>query len=781
MATVSVSFNGTRVNDSDAATNTGNWGSSGPAPASEFPLAYQVTTGTTTGAVNKKINSTSLGGLDFDPVTGTPVDMTAAANRLWFVKAYVSDSFDLNTTEGVRIGVGSGNAAYYYYNVAGSAANNTRFSEYPPQGGYLIFGLDPNISQWREGTVGSPVLTAVDWVGVQCAFVNGTAKAENLALDSIDVGTGLVLTGGDGVDTDGTFDSFVTTDQDTKANRWGVVTGSGNVIRVNGLLEIGRNTGGTAVVTGFTDINSIVLFPDGYHSRGLVGVDVDLSAGATTVVTIDSLMIGEGSRNGADADDTRPDFTVNGTAGTLTLGAQMRNFRDVTFTSACTVDGADIECHLLVQASCDIENSIIRTNALTNTAVLQDPTFGVSTDLNNTEFVQTGVGHAIEIDTPGTYGLQDITFTGYGGTPGSNPTASTGAADAAVFNNSGGLVTINVNGTGNQPSVRNAASSTTVVNQTVTVTIKAVTTAGIPIQGARVFLETGAGGTATISHVGTNSVDAGSSATSVTLSEPAGTQEDDLILVIVKNDATGSVWTPPADFTELDEVTGTSNQRFWIGYKVRGATQGNGYAFSHDFGAGTHTAGMMAVYRDGNTGTPLDVSYVQATHKTDSVDDLSYAPSAITTVTNNAWVVIMSGWSGGPGTVSWAGISGYTTDGTLEGGSGRNLNVVSKLVATAGTETPGSFGTTGDAGEDGTSFTLAIRPGTTSTGGDDLIPYDTTDALGEVNLSYGGTTPQAVRGYVRKGTASPVYKTSPINATITSGGLSQTITLVADE
>ena len=146
MAIVAVAFNGTRVNDSDAATNTGNWGSTGPAPASEFPLAYQVTSGTSTGAVNKKINSTSLGGLDFDPLTGSPVDMTAAANRLWFVKTYVSDSFDLNATEGVRIGVGSGNAAYYFYCVAGTNANNTRFNNYPAQGGYLIFGLDPNIS-----------------------------------------------------------------------------------------------------------------------------------------------------------------------------------------------------------------------------------------------------------------------------------------------------------------------------------------------------------------------------------------------------------------------------------------------------------------------------------------------------------------------------------------------------------------------------------------------------------------------------------------------------------
>jgi hypothetical protein len=182
----------------------------------------------------------------------------------------------------------------------------------------------------------------------------------------------------------------------------------------------------------------------------------------------------------------------------------MRNFRDVTLTSVVACDGADIECHLLTQASADIENCIIRTNALASTACLQDPTFGVSTDLNNTEFVQTGVGHAIELDTATTYNFQDITFTGYGGTPGTNSTPNSGATDAAVVNSSGGAVTINVNGAGNQPSVRNTAGSTTTVNQTVTVTITVVDTAGSPIQDAKVFLETTPGGTDIISYGITN-------------------------------------------------------------------------------------------------------------------------------------------------------------------------------------------------------------------------------------------------------------------------------------
>jgi hypothetical protein len=67
------------------------------------------------------------------------------------------------------------------------------------------------------------------------------------------------------------------------------------------------------------------------------------------------------------------------------------------------------------------------------------------------------------------------------------------------------------------------------------------------------------------------------------------------------------------------------------------------------------------------------------------------------------------------------------------------------------------------------------------TGGTDIISFDTTNASGQVTVSYSGSTPQAVVGYVAKGTASPVYKRANINDTISATGLSATITLVADE
>ena len=85
-------------------------------------------------------------------------------------------------------------------------------------------------------------------------------------------------------------------------------------------------------------------------------------------------------------------------------------------------------------------------------------------DIANHAFDNTGgLGHAIHINTPGTYSFVGNTFTGYGGTPGSNLVANTGDSSAAIINGSGGLVTINISGGGNSPSIRNGAGATTAV------------------------------------------------------------------------------------------------------------------------------------------------------------------------------------------------------------------------------------------------------------------------------------------------------------------------------
>jgi hypothetical protein len=457
MATATVAFNGTRLNDSDANTGWGNFVVTGGAPASEFPLAYQVTSGTTTGAVNKKITSSAARqGVDY---VGSSVDYTNSANRLLFVKILVADSFDLNTTWGVEIALGSADTSNsHHYNIAGSGANLSVYSQYPPQGGYLITAIDPTIDEWAEtaDSGGAFDQTAVIWYALGAQFVNGTAKAENVAFDSIDYGTGLTITAGDGASTEGNFTDFVATDQDTKANRWGVVTGSGDAIRAHGVLTIG-----TASVTEFLDTTSVVTFPDGYHSAGLVGVAVGM-AHASSIINIGALLIGEGTAQSPVANDTRPDFVVTGTSGTFDLTSTIRNFRNITFTSICDVINADLECQLLTQASCNISASKIRTKAIASVACLQDPTFGTTTDLFDCEFIQTGAGHAIELDTGGSVTLTDITFTGYG---------ADASSSAAIWVTAGTDLTINIVG-GTNPTIRNTGGATvTVVLNPVTLTI----------------------------------------------------------------------------------------------------------------------------------------------------------------------------------------------------------------------------------------------------------------------------------------------------------------------
>jgi len=97
-------------------------------------------------------------------------------------------------------------------------------------------------------------------------------------------------------------------------------------------------------------------------------------------------------------------------------------------------------------------------------AMLLD-TAGDSNNLVNVIFNSDGTGHAIIITATGTYDFDNFTFSaGYTGT----------GTDAAVYNNSGGAVTINVQNGGDTPSVRNGAGASTTINNAVTVRVDGV-------------------------------------------------------------------------------------------------------------------------------------------------------------------------------------------------------------------------------------------------------------------------------------------------------------------
>jgi hypothetical protein len=458
MTVVAVTFDGTRFNQVQNYTNWSNYGGAGAGGAVEPSLAYH----NGQCAARKQNITTGLGGLQLND--STTVDMTATDRDMWFFKVYVADAFDLNTSEGVRVGLGDGSSASSKsYNLAGSTATNDAHLSYIAQGGYLLGAIEPSNTFWPITTAGTIDLTLIDFFGLQGQWINGNAKSLNIAMDAIDIGVGLYLVGGTSTDPDASFLTYYEKDQDITTNRWGCCSGTGSnlaawcILRAGGAIE-------------FTDETSIVAFKDGYHGTGYTGVLHELDTAASTFV-VGATLIGEGKLYNSGAIDTRPDYVITGTTMTALYDfhANLRNFRNVTFNSKVNCNGgADIECQLLTQGTAEIQNTTVRTNALTSVACLQDPTFGTTTGLHDTTFLQSGAGHAIELDTAG-----DYTFTNLYGL---NVAAGYGADttdDAALdLTASSGTYNITISG-GDTPTYKK--TGTAVVNIITTVITLQVT------------------------------------------------------------------------------------------------------------------------------------------------------------------------------------------------------------------------------------------------------------------------------------------------------------------
>ena len=462
MAIAVVTDDNTRIEDCEAYTGWANYNGSGAGGASEPSFPYQGS-----NACNRKVVSSTGGGIGYTYTSdgGSAFTMTGGATqRTFMAKVFVSDWKGLDVTDGVVVFAGSSSANNYAFVVAGTDSPAAAFADYGAKGGYLIIPIDPNENvAYSDGTKssGTPNLAAMNFFAINGAFSTASAKSENVAIDALDIGVGLYLVGGDGVSADGTYADFVLYDEGTDTNRFGYAsTLKGGAVAAFGKWKIGENVGGTSI-TEFTDDESIVYWLDHLAAAGFSGVEVNLGT-AGTIVNDGATHIGSGDTTNVDS---RPDYVVTGAVATApgTFSHNLRNFRNITYTSICDVDDADIECALLTQDSADIANSIIRTNQVTSVACLQDPIFGTTTDLHDCVFVQTGVGHAIELATVGgSYTLTNLTFVGYGA-----DTTDSAALDITAAT---GTTTISLAGTP-QPTFKTAGATVSfVVSYNFTVT-----------------------------------------------------------------------------------------------------------------------------------------------------------------------------------------------------------------------------------------------------------------------------------------------------------------------
>lgn len=322
---------------------------------------------------------------------------------------------------------------------------------FPALGGYIPIWVD--VSRAPE-VGGSANEASISEVGVLIDIGDVSGNAQNLVIDEIQYGTSGLRWDGTG----GAFSDFRTFE---------ATNNEGNLVPANGVdFVYSRLEIGSATLTTFTDSGFTLVFPDqAVVATDFMGLTNDLQ-NASTVITLSDGTIQSGNVSGATR---RPDLVFSGTAGSASLtNVNALGMRLITLTSAVTIVGGIFEALELTQANADISDATIRPNTASGVAVLDDPDF---TNLSNVRWVQVGSGHAIEITSPGNYTLDAQFFEGFGGTGGSNLVANSGPNDAAIYNNSGGAVTLSVTGGGDSPSVRNGASSTTTVVNNTLVTV----------------------------------------------------------------------------------------------------------------------------------------------------------------------------------------------------------------------------------------------------------------------------------------------------------------------
>lgn len=478
MATVT--FDGSRRDDANAVTGWTAWGAN---PTQEPDYYYQ-----NAYCISSQVKTAEVGHYFTDSST---VDYASTVRTVLF--KIIQTNFTAIDGLGLQLFVGNDTSNHWRYEIFSATT-------YPALGGFQVVPITPTVSGYWTQTVGTPASGVIDFYGIK-SDANATAKAPNLGIDAVDyinLGTGLSLDG-----TGGSFTDFYDYDVGTNTNRYGVLSEKGGIYYINGVLTIGSST-----LTTFSDANRSLVFPDARVATGFSGIDLDLQNASTVITIANCTFAGRGQVFGPNS-DTRPDFEVSSTSGSATVdGCSFLNFRNVTFTSAASMDGGRIECKLLTQNSADIENVTIVTSSDASIAALQDPTFGTTTDLHDVAFIQNGNGHAIEIDTATSYTLTNITFSGYGA-----DTTDSAALDVTATS---GTVTINVVG-GTSPTYKSAGATVNIVLNPVTTTIHTINSSGTDIVGARVLVVVSdgtnypyqesvsivsSGGTATVTHTG---------------------------------------------------------------------------------------------------------------------------------------------------------------------------------------------------------------------------------------------------------------------------------------
>ena len=380
--------------------------------------------------------------------TVTSINMSTTKYAIYpWIANYTAAYLDLKTNGGLFVALSDGTNSSYWY-VGGT-------DTYP--GGWEV--LVANTDAAPDGNSGTAAnLASITNMGFGFKGVSKSKLADNSFVDYFRYASGAALrVYGTNTTTDDGWSEILTDDQTLIA---GVIKAQAGSYVVKGPIEIGDSVGTNS--TTFTEDGNIIVFPDlpvgdNHYAITCIGN----GTGTTSVTLANQVIKSAGGRFSFDQSDTNlTSFTMTGTT--------LVHANSPTFKSGQTVTGDTFDdCLQIVPSTSTFTGNIIKGYVGTGGGAL----LFSSANTANCSFISAGSGHAIKITATGTYTFTGHEFSGYSTTsPGSNLISSTGSTDAMVYNDSGGLVTLNVAGGGTTPTVRNGAGATTQVNSNVLVT-----------------------------------------------------------------------------------------------------------------------------------------------------------------------------------------------------------------------------------------------------------------------------------------------------------------------
>lgn len=400
-----------------------------------------------TGAVGDKMsNTTEI--LASNNLTSTYNFSTGGTHAGYHVIMWFNTKTPVNSTGGLRIYAGNG----------GGGADGSWYVD--PlnfyKGGFITKVVDTardfDVVNGGWSLTNNPAqLTSIVELGGQFNTITSIMGSfNNVQVDQITVGLGLRVSGGT-AGSPNTMEEVRAADEDT--NYWGWWSSANGSYVGKGKLYIGPETGSDTSV--FEDSAFAINFAEELVADDFY--EINVRGGGTSVLW-----------NLASISSANP----NRNRWTLTLDSSIASFNDtngvwtgarnIFLDSSANLTGTTmINCNKVYQSGATFDGvTVIDANTASGEAfiVSNSPQLISNCDFNYS------TGHTLELtsDCPTAFTFSNNSFNGSYGANGSN--------EAAIYNNSGKAIVINVSG-GDTPTYRNGTGASTTVNNTVTLTL----------------------------------------------------------------------------------------------------------------------------------------------------------------------------------------------------------------------------------------------------------------------------------------------------------------------